>query len=144
MRSCSTLQFDPLSRHEGKPSELGLRRPELNRWVSYAFRSHFLSVAAPGLKLTQTEAESRIRAAGISIISSGNCSNKSNPRCTSLNGILSSTVDGIIALKRASGASITITGGTEVGHAAGTRSHANGSIMDAPLNSLLTRLQIQG
>jgi hypothetical protein len=61
----------------------------------------------------------------------------------SLDGIRSGTVDGIITLKRASGASITITGGTEAGHAPGTLSHANGSAMSSTLYSPLTELQIQ-
>jgi len=89
------------------------------------------------MKLTQAQAEARISEAGISVFSSGNCSDKSNCKCTSLDGILSSTVDGIITLKVASGASITITGGTEVGHAGGTRSHANGFKLDIRHNSVI-------
>ena len=41
---------------------------------------------------------------------------RSNPTCTSYDGILSGTVDGVITLKNASGvSSLIITGGTEVG-----------------------------
>jgi len=43
---------------------------------------------------------------------------------------LSGTVDGAITLKGACGCSITITGGTETGHASGTYSHANGYKVD--------------
>lgn len=51
--------------------------------------------------------------------------------CTSYSGILSGTVDGVVTLKNASGASsLIITGGTEVGHASGTYSHANGYKVD--------------
>lgn len=51
--------------------------------------------------------------------------------CTSYSGILSGTVDGVITLKKASGASsLVITGGTEVGHASGTYSHGNGYKVD--------------
>jgi len=56
---------------------------------------------------------------------------RNNPTCTSYEGILSGTVDGVITLKNASGASsLVITGGTEVGHASGTYSHYNGYKVD--------------
>ncbi|TEB35033.1 hypothetical protein FA13DRAFT_1788632 [Coprinellus micaceus] len=44
--------------------------------------------------------------------------------------INSGTVDAVITLKDASGSAITITGGTEVGHASGTYSHYNGYKVD--------------
>lgn len=51
--------------------------------------------------------------------------------CTSYQGILSGTVDGVITLKNAAGvSSLIITGGTEVGHAGGANSHANGFKVD--------------
>jgi hypothetical protein len=45
---------------------------------------------------------------------------------------------GIITLKRASGCPITITGGTEAGHAPGQYSHWNGYKLDIALNSCIT------
>lgn len=58
-------------------------------------------------------------------------SHRSVSTCTSYAGILSGTVDGVITLKNASGSSsLIITGGTEVGHAAGTYSHTNGYKVD--------------
>lgn len=85
---------------------------------------------ASGVKLTHAQATARLRAAGITWSSSGNCSNRNNPRCTSFEQINSGTIDGIITLKRASGCAINITGGTETGHASGTYSHWNGYKVD--------------
>ncbi|KAF9522940.1 hypothetical protein CPB83DRAFT_863681 [Crepidotus variabilis] len=87
-------------------------------------------VPKSGSPLTQAQAQSRLQAAGIYASSSGGCTAKSNPTCTSYDGILSGTVDGAITLKGACGCAITITGGTETGHAAGTYSHANGYKVD--------------
>ena len=70
------------------------------------------------------------RSAGITWSSSGNCTTRSNPSCTSFDQINSGTVDTIITLKHASGCAINITGGTEVGHASGTYSHYNGYKVD--------------
>jgi hypothetical protein len=81
-------------------------------------------------KLTQEEAEKLLKAAGITWSSSGNCSDKTNPKCTSFEQINERTVAGIIAFKQACGAAINITGGTEVGHSGGTKSHANGYKVD--------------
>ncbi|KAF9261396.1 hypothetical protein L218DRAFT_495265 [Marasmius fiardii PR-910] len=84
-----------------------------------------------GVHLTQAQAEARLIPEGITASSSGGCTAKSNPTCTSYDGILSGTVDGVITLKHASGvSSLVITGGTEVGHASGTYSHANGYKVD--------------
>lgn len=66
---------------------------------------------------------STLTAAGIAIKSSGNCSDQNNKTCTSLSGLPSSAVDGLLALKSAcatafptGGCPMTITGGTEIGH----------------------------
>ncbi|KGJ72544.1 hypothetical protein GY21_14475, partial [Cryobacterium roopkundense] len=39
-------------------------------------------------------------------------------------------ISGVVTLKNASGCAINVTGGTEVGHAAGTYSHYNGYKID--------------
>ena len=95
-----------------------------------------------GVKLSQAEAASRLRAAGISSSSSGGCTDKNKKTCTSYEGVYSGTVDGAITLKKACGCSLVITGGTETGHASGTYSHANGYKFDfrknADLNSYVT------
>uniref|UniRef100_A0A0W0G2D6 Peptidoglycan-binding domain 1 protein n=1 Tax=Moniliophthora roreri TaxID=221103 RepID=A0A0W0G2D6_MONRR len=84
-----------------------------------------------GTPLTQAQAEALLIPQGITASSTGGCTTKSNPSCTSYDGILSGTVDGVITLKNAAGlSSLLITGGTEVGHASGTLSHANGYKVD--------------
>ncbi|MDT4951185.1 MAG: hypothetical protein QOJ37_3780 [Pseudonocardiales bacterium] len=81
-------------------------------------------------KLSQSTAASRLAAAGITHSSSGGCTTRSNPTCTSYEQINSTTVAGAVTLRNASGCAITITGGTEVGHASGTYSHYNGYKID--------------
>ncbi|GAA3438447.1 hypothetical protein [Kutzneria kofuensis] len=94
--------------------------------------------AAPAVtKLTQSQAASQLRAAGITWSSSGNCTDRSNPHCTSFDQINASTVNGVITLRNASGCAINITGGTEVGHASGTYSHYNGYKVDISHNSCI-------
>ncbi|TXD00042.1 hypothetical protein [Streptomyces sp. ISID311] len=88
------------------------------------------AAAASGTKLTQAQAARKLRAAGISWTSSGHCSDRNNRRCTSFSRINSGTVNGIIAFKRASHCAVTITGGTETGHASGRYSHWNGYKVD--------------
>jgi hypothetical protein len=97
-----------------------------------------VAAAAPAVtKLSQSQAASQLRAAGITWSSSGNCTTRSNPTCTSFDQINASTVDGVITLKRASGCAINITGGTEVGHASGTYSHYNGYKVDISHNNCI-------
>ncbi|KAI1170656.1 hypothetical protein F4777DRAFT_104598 [Nemania sp. FL0916] len=92
-------------------------------------------VERSGTKLTQAQAASQLSAAGIGWTSSGGCTAKSNPTCTSFDGVYSGTVQGAITLKGACGCTVTITGGTETGHASGTYSHANGYKFDFAKNS---------
>lgn len=86
-------------------------------------------------KLSHAQAASRVRAAGIGISSSGGCSDRNKSNCTSLEQVNESTVNGIITFKRGSGCTVTITGGTETGHASGTYSHWNGYKVDIAINS---------
>ncbi len=88
-------------------------------------------------KLSQSAAASQLSAAGITWSSSGGCTTRSNPHCTSFSQINQSTVSGVITLKHASGCAINITGGTEVGHASGTYSHYNGYKVDISHNSCI-------
>jgi hypothetical protein len=81
-------------------------------------------------QLTQAEAEQLLNDAGITWSSSGNCTDRTNRRCTSFEDIRQGTVDGIIAFQDDSGCDVTITGGTETGHAAGNLSHGNGHKVD--------------
>ncbi|KAH6888860.1 hypothetical protein BKA70DRAFT_1330931 [Coprinopsis sp. MPI-PUGE-AT-0042] len=94
--------------------------------------------ARSGTPLTQSAAASRLTAAGITASSSGGCTDRTNPTCTSYAGILSGTVDGAITLKGACACTLIITGGTEVGHStSGTMRHDNGYKVDFRKNTAL-------
>jgi len=80
----------------------------------------------------------RLQAAGISISSSGNCADKRNGACTSLDGMKQNTVDQAIAIKQAcTGCTIIVTGGTEVGHEETTTGHSAGYKIDLGTNAQL-------
>jgi hypothetical protein len=81
-------------------------------------------------KLTHAEAAKRLRDAGITVSSSGNCSDRNNKKCTSFEQINSETIDGIISFKKVSGCDVNVTGGTETGHSTSNRSHWNGFKLD--------------
>ena len=93
-----------------------------------------VAVAAPasasGYKMSQSEAAASLRSVGVTWSSSGNCTTRSISTCTSFEQINSGTVSGVKTLHTASGCAVTITGGTEVGHASGTYSHYNGYKVD--------------
>lgn len=97
-----------------------------------------VGLVGPASAVTQASAESQFSSAGISWTSSGGCTDRNNPTCTSFDGIRQATVDGAITLERASGCALTITGGTETGHASGTYSHGNGYKLDFSRTSCLT------
>nr|WP_078896710.1 peptidoglycan-binding protein [Streptomyces sp. NRRL S-495] len=89
--------------------------------------------------LSQSQAASLLSSAGITWSSSGNCSNRNSSTCTSFDGLRRASADGAVALKHAvGGCGLTITGGTETGHSAGTYSHANGYKLDFAMVSCLT------
>ena len=100
------------------------------------------AVASAQTKLTHSAAKAKTDAAGISISSSGGCSDRNVRTCTSLDQVNANTVAGVVTLKKACGCAITITGGTETGHASGTYSHWNGYKLDlsktSGLNSYVT------
>lgn len=97
-----------------------------------------LGLAGPASAVSHASAASQFSAAGITWSSSGGCSDRNNPTCTSFEGIRQATIDGAITLKNASGCSLNITGGTETGHAGGTYSHANGYKLDFSRTTCLT------
>ncbi len=69
---------------------------------------------------SHSEAKSKLAAGGITqLVSSGQCSTKSNKKCTSLQQIHPQVISGIVDFKAKSGCNVVITGGTEVGHSAG-------------------------
>ena len=71
-----------------------------------------------------------LNANDITVVSSGSCSDKSNSKCTSLDGIKDNTIDRLVQLQDAVGVPLVLTGGTEAGHADGQYSHANGYKVD--------------
>ncbi|GAA2351498.1 hypothetical protein ACI2L4_05085 [Streptomyces sparsogenes] len=89
-------------------------------------------------KISHSQATSMFRASGITWSSSGGCSDRNNPTCTSFEQLNLATAQGAQTLKSASGCALNITGGTETGHAGGTYSHWNGYKLDYALNSCVT------
>lgn len=81
-------------------------------------------------KLTDAQAASQLSAAGITRVSTGGCTDRTVSTCTSYDQINQETVSGITTFRSISGCAITITGGTETGHASGTYSHWNGYKVD--------------
>ncbi|MEV5705396.1 hypothetical protein [Actinoallomurus sp. NPDC052274] len=90
----------------------------------------------PGL-LHQRLAGALFRAVGVRWISSGHCSRRGNPHCTSFEGLRAATFAGLMALKGASHCHLTVSGGTEAGHAAGRYSHGGGYKLDLLPNRCL-------
>ncbi|KAG0091090.1 hypothetical protein BGZ92_001504 [Podila epicladia] len=89
------------------------------------------TAVAGGIAQTQAQAESRLIPNGITTSHTGNCINRNNPSYTSYEDLLSSTIDAVITLKKASGCSnLVITGGIEIGHGSGQFSHTNGHKLD--------------
>ena len=115
-------------------------RPRIATFVAAAALAVVTSLGLAGSAsaVTQADAEAQLRAAGIGWTSSGGCTTRSNPTCTSFSGIRQATISGARTLKSASGCGLTITGGTEVGHAGGTYSHYNGYKLDFSRTSCLT------
>ncbi|MGW6535694.1 hypothetical protein ACWGBV_36305 [Streptomyces sp. NPDC055051] len=81
-------------------------------------------------KISHATATSMFRSSGITWSSSGGCSTRSNPTCTSFEQLNLATAQGAQTLRSASGCALNITGGTETGHAGGTYSHWNGYKLD--------------
>ncbi|MFF2654605.1 hypothetical protein [Streptomyces sp. NPDC058045] len=105
--------------------------------VGYAAQSAQADVSVQA-KLTHSQATAKFKANGITWSSSGGCSNRNRSNCTSFDKINSSTVNGVITLKKASRCAIRLTGGTETGHASGTYSHWNGYKVDIGMTSCVT------
>lgn len=119
------------------PSRRRLRVGGLFAALTLAIAGVFGSAGAASA-VTQASAASQFSAAGTTWSSSGNRTSRSNPTCTSFDGIRQATVDGAKTLKGASGCALNITGGTEVGHASGTYSHYNGYKLDFTHTTCLT------
>ena len=93
---------------------------------------------APTL-LTQQAAIAIVHAAGIRVISSGHCTRRSGRHCTSLDGVRSATIGGLVALREISHCRVTVSGGTERGHAHLRYGHGGGYKIDLLPNRCLGR-----
>ena len=100
-----------------------------------AARTH--NPEAPTSLMHQQLVSALFRAEGIAWISSGHCARRTNPRCTSFEGLRAATFSGLLALKEASHCHLTVSGGTEAGHAASRYSHHAGYKLDVLPNRCL-------
>ncbi|PRY46057.1 hypothetical protein [Umezawaea tangerina] len=105
--------------------------------AALALGSTAASAEADPVKLTHADAVARLAAAGVTWSSSGGCVDRDNPSCTSFEQVNLASVQGVIALKQATGCAVNVTGGTEVGHATDTFSHWNGYKLDFSLSTCL-------
>eukprot|EP00002_Diphylleia_rotans_P009909 TRINITY_DN2026_c0_g1_i1.p2 TRINITY_DN2026_c0_g1~~TRINITY_DN2026_c0_g1_i1.p2 ORF type:complete len:153 (+),score=24.20 TRINITY_DN2026_c0_g1_i1:55-513(+) len=103
--------------------------------VAFVVALAVASSSVEACKMTHSSAYSKLQQNGITVSSSGNCSDRNNPTCTSLEQINCATIDGIIRFKTQSGCPTNVTGGTETGHSGGTYSHWNGYKIDISLSS---------
>lgn len=81
-------------------------------------------------KLRQPTVETSFKAVGIVRTSTGGCTNRRRLGCTSYDGMRRGTIDGLIAFRLASKCKVTVSGGTERGHAKMRFSHENGYKVD--------------
>jgi hypothetical protein len=91
------------------------------------------------VQLSHSHASRWLKEAGLRRQSTGNCTDKRLHHCTSLDSVRTSTVSGLIDLKRRSGCPLTVTGGTEAGHAPGPLSHGAGYKADISPNQCIDR-----
>ncbi|TDD59149.1 hypothetical protein E1293_46595 [Actinomadura darangshiensis] len=91
------------------------------------------------MRVGQRFAEYALRESGIGWRSTGHCSDRTVASCTSFEGVRWGTVKGLIDFAAASGCEVTVTGGTERGHAGGAYSHANGYKLDIATGSCVDR-----
>ncbi len=119
------------------PDLVNLKLPTVSMSSGGAAREPGATAPKPktaGDVYSNSEAVQELSSHGISVSSSGNCSDPTNSKCTSLENIPKSTIADIIKLKDGTKCPVTITGGTEVGH----KSHGAGlPVVDLSENSCL-------
>ncbi|WP_147341238.1 hypothetical protein [Actinomadura logoneensis] len=120
-----------LPRHSAAPFTLGDLPQRLSDLTSRMAR------AVRGMRLTQPTAERLLLAHHVAWRSNGRCSDRANPSCTSFEGLLHGSLDDLFAFARLSGCPLTISGGTEQGHARGRLSHGTGHKIDVMPNACL-------
>ncbi|MET7464663.1 hypothetical protein [Nonomuraea sp. NPDC005501] len=94
---------------------------------------------APMVRMSHDLAAGFLEEAGMRYKSSGHCTNRQVFTCTSLESVRTGTISRIIELKEESDCRITVTGGTEVGHAPGRYSHGAGYKLDIAHNRCIDR-----
>lgn len=94
--------------------------------------------AASGTRLSHDEAVDRLDESGIPWSSSGGCSDRADPECTSFEDIYSGTIDGVVTLQGVSGCALRVTGVTEAGHLPGPYSHETGYKIDIALGDCVS------
>lgn len=82
------------------------------------------------LRLRHRVVEDVLRVNGIGWRSTGRCSDRTIASCTSFENVRWGTIKGLLGFAESSGCEITVTGGTERGHAGGPYSHWNGYKLD--------------
>ncbi|GAA3213684.1 hypothetical protein [Actinocorallia longicatena] len=102
-----------------------------------------LKQAAPVIDLTkkvrQPFVDTTFRAQGVKRFSSGGCTQRWKHGCTSYEGMRRGTVEGILAFRKASRCKVTVSGGTEKGHARMRFSHENGYKIDIMPTKCVTK-----
>ncbi|MFH1990346.1 MAG: hypothetical protein ABIJ19_00610 [Patescibacteria group bacterium] len=95
----------------------------------------------PGATLNEQAARNQLQQAGITVnkdaCPTGVSYQNVSGGCTSVDGIKSSVVEEVITLKQNCRCPLVVTGGTELGHAQGTVSHAGGYKVDLQPNPTL-------
>ncbi|TYB49206.1 hypothetical protein [Actinomadura chibensis] len=91
------------------------------------------------MRIGQGLAEGLLRANGIGWRSTGGCSDRTVRNCTSFESVRLGTIRGLIGFAAASGCEVTVTGGTERGHAGGQYSHSNGYKIDIAPSACVDR-----
>ncbi|MBO2455572.1 hypothetical protein J4573_51445 [Actinomadura barringtoniae] len=82
------------------------------------------------VRMQERFAEWSLRSNGIGWRSNGRCHDRRRTDCTSFEGMRWGSIDGLIDFKEDSGCHLTVSGGTENGHAKGRYSHSNGYKID--------------
>ncbi|MFI0412203.1 hypothetical protein [Actinomadura sp. 3N508] len=114
-------------------------RPAYPRAVAQSEKPSQEGAAAPAsslpdgpnsMRLQHHLAKDVLRANGIEWRSTGGCSDRTVTSCTSFENVRWGTIKGLIRFAESSGCEITVTGGTERGHASGPYSHWKGYKLD--------------
>jgi hypothetical protein len=100
-------------------------------------RTHDRKTAS--VPIHQQEVGALLREAGLRWISSGHCTRRTNPHCTSFDGLRPASLNGALDLRESSRCGLVISGGTETGHAGGRLSHSGGYKLDILPNRCLDR-----